>query len=103
MQNIAAVFQKTATAHLIDKLEQAVFKYKPKGVLLGGGVISNLYVRRKIRKKMREYNLPVYLPYNKKLFTDNAAMIGVAAYFKARKNEFIKNIDGLDRKPNLSF
>lgn len=103
IQNLAASFQRVVTLSLIDKLELAVQKTHPKGILLGGGVIANQYVRGKIRQAMRQQGLPVYIPYSKKLFTDNAAMIGVAAYFKAQRGEFIRDIDALDRMPNLSF
>ena len=103
IQNLAASFQRVVMLSLIDKLELAVNKTNPKGILLGGGVISNLYIRNHIRAAMSKLQLPVYIPYSKKLFTDNAAMIGVAAYFKAQRGEFISDIDELDRMPNLSF
>ena len=101
--DIAASFQRVATASLIDRLKRAVIINKPKGLLLGGGVISNVYVRNKIRSSMKTFNLPVYIPYSKKLFTDNAGMIGVAAYFKAQRGEFVSDISSVDRKPNLNF
>ena len=41
----------------------------------------------------KELGIKVWFPYTKKLCTDNAAMIGVAAYFKAQRNEFAKNIE----------
>ncbi|KKR94119.1 MAG: putative tRNA threonylcarbamoyladenosine biosynthesis protein Gcp, partial [Candidatus Roizmanbacteria bacterium GW2011_GWA1_41_13] len=101
--DIAASFQRVATASLIDRLKRAVIINKPKGLLLGGGVISNVYVRNKIRSSMKTFNLPVYIPYSKKLFTDNAGMIGVAAYFKAQRGEFVSDVSSVDRKPNLNF
>ena len=103
IKDMAASFQRVMARSLIIKLQIAVQKYKVYGVLLGGGVISNIYIRNKIRSAMHKYNLPIYIPYNKKLFTDNAAMIGIAAYYKALRKEFVKDIDNLDREPNLSF
>src|SRR3989338_7171559 len=103
IQNLAASFQRVVMLSLIDKLELAVKKTNPKGILLGGGVISNLYIRNHIRAAMSKLQLPVYIPYSKKLFTDNAAMIGVVAYFTAQRDEFVRNIDELDRVQNLSF
>lgn len=103
IQNLAASFQRVVTISLIDKLELAVKKTDQKGILLGGGVISNLYIRNHIRRAMKKHKLPVYIPYSKKLFTDNAAMIGVAAYYQAKRNDFVPDISSLDRKPNLSF
>ena len=101
--DISATFQRVATASLIERLERAVNIYKPNGLLLGGGVISNVYVRNKIRSLMKTFNLPVYIPYSKKLFTDNAGMIGVAAYFRAQRGEFVSDVSGVDRNPNLEF
>ncbi|MBI4136688.1 tRNA (adenosine(37)-N6)-threonylcarbamoyltransferase complex transferase subunit TsaD [Candidatus Roizmanbacteria bacterium] len=103
IQDVSASFQRVATASLIDRLERAVSLYKPNGLLLGGGVISNVYVRNKIRSSMKVFTVPVYIPYTKKLFTDNAGMIGVAAYCKAKRNEFVSDIYSIDRKPNLNF
>lgn len=101
--NIAASFQRVATESLVDRLQKAIDKTSPKGVLLGGGVVSNLYVRDQIRKAANKHHLPIYLPYTKKLFTDNAAMIGVAAWYKAKRDEFSYDPDTVDRVPNLSF
>jgi N6-L-threonylcarbamoyladenine synthase len=103
IKDMAASFQRVMAKSLVIKLEMAVEKYKVKGILLGGGVISNIYIRNRIRQAMRRLNLPVYIPYNKKLLTDNAAMIGVVAYYKAKRGEYVKDIDAMDRKPNLSF
>lgn len=103
IQNLAASFQRVMAQSLTIKLEAAVKEYNVNGVLLGGGVISNIYIRRKIRQNMREYGLKVYIPYDDRMFTDNAAMIGISAYFKARRNEFVKNVDSLDRNPNAKL
>lgn len=101
--DLAASFQYVVTLSLIDKLELAVKNTHPKGILLGGGVISNLYIRNRIRSAMKKHTLPVYIPYSKKLFTDNAAMIGVAAFYQSLRNDFVKDPQTLDRTPNLSF
>jgi len=45
----------------------------------------------------------VFIPFDKKLISDNAAMVGVCAYFQAQKGNFVKKIDSLDRQPNLNF
>ena len=102
--NMCAAFQKSIAVSLTTKLTRAIKKHNPKSILLGGGVISNLYIRSQIRSAVRPFNLPVYLPYSKKLFTDNAAMICIPAYYKFNKDPtFVKNLDKLDRQPNLGF
>ncbi len=51
----------------------------------------------------KKYHLKIHLPYTKRLCGDNAAMIGVAAYFKAKRGEFEKNINQVERVPRLSL
>ncbi len=101
IENMAAAFQQTIAISLCNKLKQSIKQYQPKTILLGGGVISNLYLRRQIRLAAKP--LPVLIPYSKKLFTDNAAMIGIAAYHHFLEKDFVKNLDALDRQPNLNF
>ena len=43
------------------------------------------------------------MPFNKILNTDNAAMIGVAGYCKALRNEFVDKVEELDRNPRLTL
>ncbi len=102
--NMCAAFQQAIATSLTTKLTKAIKLHQPKSILLGGGVFSNLYIRNQIRKTVKPTNLPIYLPYSKKLYTDNAAMICIPAYFKFNKGvSFVKDIDKLDRQPNLSF
>lgn len=103
IQDMCASFQKAVALSLINKLEAAVRKTSPQAILLGGGVVSNLYLRRKIRVAMRWFDLSVFVPFEKRLFTDNAAMIGVCAYYQAKRKSFVADIDKLDRVPTLCF
>ncbi|MCX6816683.1 MAG: tRNA (adenosine(37)-N6)-threonylcarbamoyltransferase complex transferase subunit TsaD [Candidatus Beckwithbacteria bacterium] len=98
--DLCASFQQAIAKSLTTKLIFAIDHYYPASLLLGGGVLSNLYFRRQIRQSV---NLPLYLPKNKKLFTDNAAMICIPAYYKFLKKDFVKDISTLDRQPNLNF
>lgn len=99
--DMCASFQQAVALSLTTKLKKAIAQYQPQALLLGGGVMANLYIRRQIRAAAKP--LPVFLPYSKKLYTDNAAMIGVAAYWHYLKKDFVKNPDSLDRQPNLNF
>jgi len=101
--DFAASFEKAAIQALMIKLKRAIMIYQPKQIVLGGGVINNLPLRQASRKLARKYGLRVFIPYDKKLFTDNAAMIGVCAWHQAQRKDFFKKIDLLDRKPNLNF
>lgn len=101
--DFAAGFQAAVIKMLMRRLKRAIEQYQPKIILLGGGVVSNVEIRKATRKTVASYGLRVKIPYNKKLFTDNAAMIGVTAWYKAQRGEFWENLETLDRKPNLGF
>lgn len=101
--DFCASFEKTIIKSLLIKLIKAVEKCKPKMILLGGGVISSQKIQESIRKEMEKHDLPVYIPYLRMLLTDNAAMVGAAAYLKAQKGNFVSKIDELDRVPGLEI
>lgn len=102
IQDFAASFQDAVFRHLMKRFRRAIEIYTPAKILLGGGVVSNIELRLLARKVAREYGIPTYIPYNKKLFTDNAAMIGNVAYYQYLRQDFTKPED-LDRLPNLNF
>lgn len=101
--DFAASFEFTVAKALTNKLAKAIEIYRPNQIVLGGGVINNLTVRKEVRKTARQFDLSVYIPYSKKLLADNAAMVGVCAWYQAQRNDFVKNINSLDRQPNLNF
>lgn len=100
--DFAASFQDAVFRHLMKRFRRAIELYSPSVVLLGGGVVSNVQLRKRARLVAKEYGVPTYIPYSKKLFTDNAAMIGVAASFQFARGEFTDPAD-IDRLPNLNF
>ncbi|GAB4284451.1 MAG: tRNA (adenosine(37)-N6)-threonylcarbamoyltransferase complex transferase subunit TsaD [Candidatus Dojkabacteria bacterium] len=65
--------------------------YKVKEVWLGGGVVASARLRHLIRKIAKKYEVKFRFPYTKKLTTDNAAMIGVAANFRIYRNYNVLN------------
>jgi len=101
--DICASFEKSLVAALMIKLEMAIQRYHPKQIVLGGGVVNNLKLRTGVRKVAKKYHLSPFLPYSKNLDTDNAAMIGIAAYYKANEGKFVNVLVALDRLPNLNF
>ncbi len=101
--DVAASFQRVLIHSLIIKTKRAVKKIQPKAVWLGGGVGANTQLRSQLRHMLQPFKLKLYAPYPKKLYTDNAAMIGIAAWYQAQRGEFITDIDSLDRKPNLDL
>jgi N6-L-threonylcarbamoyladenine synthase len=97
ISDIAYAFQVSATTHLIEKLQFACFSHPVKSLLIGGGVAANMHIRQELRKLARKNKLAIKFPPSRKLCTDNAAMIGIAAYLHPR--EVVMGED-LDRLPN---
>ncbi len=102
IQDFSASFQQAVFKHLMTRFRRAIDTYSPKMILLGGGVVSNIELRNLTRSVAKEYDLPTYIPYSKKLITDNAAMIGVVASYKFSHGKF-SSPSSLDRLPNLNF
>jgi N6-L-threonylcarbamoyladenine synthase len=75
--NIAASFQMAVVDVLVSKTKAAAEKYEVTEVLLAGGVSANTLLRNKM---MTSIERPVLVP-PLSLCTDNAAMIGAAAYW----------------------
>ncbi len=103
LRNLAVSFQSACFEQIIRKTSQAIKIYQPKMLLCGGGVIANKTLRNLLRQTAKSNNLPVLFPPKKNLITDNAAMIGVAAYYKFLRKEFTENLESLDREPRLSL
>ena len=102
IQDFAASFQQAVFKHLMTRFRRAIDLYSPKMILLGGGVVSNVALRNTTCAVTTEYGLSIYFPYSKKLITDNAAMIGVTAYYQYLRHDFTDPTQ-LDRLPNLNF
>lgn len=101
--DFCASFESAVAKALTVKLEKAIAIHQPKQIILGGGVVSNLTIRKEVRKVAQKFKVSVFIPYNKKLLTDNAAIVGVCAYYQAERNDFAENVDVVDRQPNLNF
>lgn len=76
--DLAASFQRTAIETLADAAAAAVAEYRPKTVLLAGGVAANRALRNTLESRLE---VPLLYP-DIKLCTDNAAMIAAAAYYQ---------------------
>ncbi len=80
--DIAASFQKAAISQLIDGLTVAMKSTGIKNLAIAGGVSANEELRKRA-DGLSEYGAEVRYP--KLIYcTDNAAMIGAAAYFMIR-------------------
>ncbi len=96
--DVAASFQAAVVDVLVDKTMHAAKEYGFKKVALAGGVASNSALRAGMKAACEKRGLEMIYP-SPIYCTDNAAMIGAAAYY-----EFLKgNFSGLDLNaiPNL--
>ena len=85
--DLACSFQKCVTNHLVDKTKKALDKYNLKTLLVSGGVASNSYIRKSLEEMCNNMNVKMHVP--QKLYcTDNAAMIGAAAYILYKNSKF---------------
>jgi len=86
--DLAAEFENAVIEVLLKKTFWAVDKLKPKSLLLAGGVAANEKLRKLIKMRGKKYfDLSVFIP-PMKFTTDNAAMIGAAAYFHYKNKNF---------------
>lgn len=92
--DIAASFQAAAIEVLTKKTMRAVEEFGAKSVWLSGGVSANTALRNMFRKETKARKIKFFVPdfeYN----TDNAAMIGVAAYMNyLRKKKYPLKANG---------
>ncbi len=86
-EDIACSFQNCITDSLVNKSLSALKKYNVKNFSIAGGVASNNYIRENLVNMCKSNGIKVFIP-EKKYCTDNAAMIGAAAYVLYKQNKF---------------
>lgn len=79
--DIAASFQKAVVDVLVEKSMAAVEEYGMNKFAIAGGVASNSALREGMKKACEEKGIQFYYP-SPVFCTDNAAMIGAAAYYE---------------------
>ena len=85
--DLAISFQDVAIDELVRKVELAFKNTGIKRLVIAGGVSANKYLKSEMQKLCDEYHAEQFIP--RMLYcTDNAAMIGAAAYPKYLKKEF---------------
>lgn len=84
--DLAASFQDAVIDVLVSKTSRAAVEYNACQVLLAGGVAANSGLRAKMKEEMDKIKVLLTVPSLKNC-TDNAAMIGVAGYFKDKYNK----------------
>jgi len=85
--DIAASFQEAVVEVLVEKTMRAAGKYNPKSIVLAGGVAANRTLRDRLKEAGEHRGIPVHVPQFQYAL-DNAAMIAVAGYYRALREEF---------------
>lgn len=89
LADVSASFQQAAVDVLVAKTLRATTMHEPRTIVLGGGVTANNELQAQLQQKLANKfpNVRLLLP-EKALASDNAAMVGAAAYFHATKKAF---------------
>ncbi|HEV2403472.1 MAG TPA: tRNA (adenosine(37)-N6)-threonylcarbamoyltransferase complex transferase subunit TsaD [Candidatus Saccharimonadales bacterium] len=97
--DIAACFAQTAVAIAVDKTLAAYNEFQPKSVVIAGGVAASPILRQQLRER-----LPIEVVYpDRKLCTDNGAMIATLGCYQALYRQATVDPYTLEIAPNLSM
>lgn len=105
VNDIAASFSQAVADTLVDKTIKAARMVKVNKIVITGGVAANSFLREKMKIACDKNKFQLFLP-SMKLCTDNAAMIGCAAYHKYIRDDYNKDWLGLEavsRQPIASI
>ncbi|NLN50915.1 MAG: tRNA (adenosine(37)-N6)-threonylcarbamoyltransferase complex transferase subunit TsaD [Acholeplasmataceae bacterium] len=97
--DLAASFQEAVIDVLIFKLQHAIEEFDVKQVIIAGGVAANTRLRERVFAEIK--NQEIIIP-SIQYCTDNAAMIGAAAYYAYKNHGGLKNYQ-LGGKSTLSL
>lgn len=98
---IAREFEQAIVDVLKKKVTDAIDQFDIKNLIVGGGVISNQYIRKNLQELVEEKDIEVFFP-EQKLSTDNAVMIGMAGYLKSFREQAVVNPE-IKAEGNLSL
>ncbi len=87
LHDLCASIQFSIVNILIEKIQKAVNKTNIKEIGIAGGVSANSFLRSSLKNIAKKNNYNLYIP-KFEYCTDNAAMIGIAGYFKYLQKDF---------------
>jgi len=77
---IAREFEDAVTDVMIKKTFGALEQFACRTIIVGGGVIANTHLRKELENEAKKRGVDILIP-PLNITTDNAVMIGMAAYF----------------------
>lgn len=84
VEDMCTSFQHRVVHILTKKTKNALQEYQVKNLVVAGGVAANKALRESLTKMAKENNIKISFP-EIKYCTDNAAMIGAAAFYAYQK------------------
>lgn len=98
--DVAASFQAAVVAVLVEHTLLAASEYNVTKIAMAGGVASNSALRAEMQAACKKAGLTLYCP-SPIFCTDNAAMIGAAAYYEYKRG--VHHGLDLNAVPNLKL
>lgn len=99
-EEICFAFEEAVVDVLATKTLRAARKYRPMGLVLAGGVAANRCLQEGLKYRIEKYNSEVEEKYRMNFYLpgpgmsgDNAAMIGLAAYWHVLDGDIKKNFE----------
>lgn len=99
--DVARSFEECVTDELVKKAIAATKLTKINKIVVAGGVGANSCLREKLEKHCKKNGIEVFYPVLK-YCTDNAAMIGSAAYYYILNKKGLADLD-LTASPNVDL
>ncbi len=100
-KQICYEFEEAVVDVLVTKTMRAAEKYSVKNIVVAGGVSANKYLRNQLTNKLQATSYKLILP-PVELCGDNAAMIGLAAYYHIIRGD-ISSWDKIKVDSNLKL
>ncbi len=85
--DLCASIQHSIVQILLKKLKKAIQQTNIKTIAIAGGVSANSALRQSVTELGEKMGVKVFIP-KFEFCTDNAAMVGIAGYFKFQRKDF---------------
>lgn len=81
LADFLASFEETVIRALLENMGRAITEFRPRSLILCGGVARNKRLRSRFSELADEHQLPAFIP-SPRLCTDNGGMVGALAWKK---------------------